>query len=168
MKTLWVCLLLVAACSKNNPDATLVGTQILDWQLAQSDRETIRQAAASSVKAQDIDYVAHPTDDTEVKLKVHLETATVKFEEGGRQVTHTAPIKLSVVVVDNGNFTLKLSDRNCAGPHYQLAAPGDAPDEMLMDCYFHAKKPNYDVGFFIFAYGAGKIDDGVMKKVKVM
>ena len=167
MKTLWVCLFVVAACSKNNPDATPAGTQILDWKLEQSDREAIRHAATSDVKAQDIDYVAHPTDDTEIKLKIHLETATVSYQEAGTEQKHTAPIKLSIVVVDNGNFTIKESTRKCGGPHYQLAAPGELPLEMLMDCTFHATKPRFDVGFMIYAWGSGKIDDGSPKTVKV-
>ena len=168
MKTLLVCLLVVAACSKNNPNATKPGTQILDWKLEQSDRETIRHAATSEVKVQDIDYVAHPTEDTDIKLKIHLETATVTYQEAGQQEKHAAPIKLSIVVVDNGNFTVKESTQKCSGPHYQLGAPGEAPHEMLMNCYFHATKPNYDVGFHIYAWGAGKIDDGAPKKTKVM
>jgi hypothetical protein len=39
---------------------------------------------------------------------------------------------------------------------------------MVMDCHFRATQPSYDVGFWIYAWGAGKVDDGSPKTTKVM
>ena len=166
MKTLWVVLFAVTACTKHNSNPTPAGTVVLDWKLAQADREPIRAAKTTDVQTKDVEYIAHPTDDTNVKLQVHLETATVAFEEAGSQVTHRAPIALVVKVVDGNDFTI--GNGKCGGPNYQLAAPGEAPRDMLMDCRFKATKPSFDVGFMIFTYADGRIDDGVVTKTKVM
>lgn len=156
---------LVAGCSKSNPDATPNGTTVLSWTLDQSDRASIRSAKQSERSVKDIDYVAKPTDDTEIKLAVHLETATVVFAEDEAEVTHTAPIKLEVKVSDNGDYTLH--DGKCMGPNYELAAPGEAPRDMILHCVVKARKPGADVGFTLYAYGDGRIDDGVAHQTTI-
>lgn len=166
MKTLWVGLFALAACSKSNSNPTPAGTTVLDWKLALSDRAPIRAAKTTDVQAKDIAYVAHPTDDTAMKLQVHLETATVAFEETGAQVTRRAPIALVVKVVEGNDFTV--GNGKCFGPDYPLTAPGAVPNDMLMFCRFKAAKPSFDVGFMIYAYSDGRIDDGVVTKTKVM
>ena len=166
MKLLWVCLFAVVACTKSNANPTPAGTTVLDWKLALADREPMRAAKTTDVQAKDIEYLAHPTDDTTVKLAIHLETATVAFEETGKQVTRRSPIALVVKVVDGDDFTI--GNGKCGGPNYPLTAPGDVPNDMLMDCRFKATKPRFDVGFMIYAYSDGRIDDGIVKKTKVM
>ena len=147
------------SCSKSNPNPTPNGTTVSSWELARSDRAAIRGARTSDAATKKLAYVAHPTDDTAVELALELETATVVFEEDGKEVTHAAPIKLRVDVVDNGDFTI--GEGKCMGPHYALAAPGQAPRDMILHCVFKATKPSYDVSFTIYAYGDGRIDDGV-------
>lgn len=154
-----------AGCSKKNENPTAAGTSILAWELAQSERASIRTAKTSDVKVQEVDYTAHPTEDTAVKVKVHLETATVVFEEDGKEVTHTAPIKLGLTLVDGADYTL--DDGRCMGPNYKLAAPGEAPRDMLLHCTVNATKPNAQVNITIYAYGDGTINDGQPTTVKV-
>lgn len=158
--------LAVLGCQPSNPNPTAAGTTILSWELAQSDRETIRSAKLSETTVKDFDYEAHPTDDTTVVVAVHLETATTVFTEAGEQVTHRTPVKLSLKLVGGADFTL--GNGRCMGPHYKLAAPGEAPRDMILHCIVKAKKPRYDVSFTIYAYGDGTIDDGRPTKIKVM
>ncbi len=161
----WVTLCLVG-CTKKNENPTPAGATILSWELSQSDRESMRSAKLADVKVQDLEYTAHPTDDSSVKVKVHLETATVVFVEAGSENTHSSPTKLSLTLVDGADYTL---DRGkCMGPHYKLAAPGEAPREMILHCIVKATKPNADVSFSFYAYGDGRIDDGLQSTQKVM
>jgi hypothetical protein len=165
MKQIVVLALVVVGCHRSNPNPTAPGTTVLAWELAQSDRETIRSAKLSESTSKDLDYVAHPTDDTTVKVAIHLETATTVFSEAGEEVNHRAPVKLSVKLVDGADFTL--GNGTCMGPHYKLAAPGAAPRDMILHCIVKAKKPSYDVSFTIYAYGDGTIDDGRPTTIKV-
>jgi hypothetical protein len=166
MKTTWLWLFAIVACSKSNSNPTPAGATVLDWKLALADRPAMHAATTTDVQAKDIAYDAHPTDDTTVKLQIHLETASVTFEETGVKVTRRSPIALVVKVVDGNDFTI--GNGKCGGPNYPLTAPGDVPNEMLMDCRFKATKPRFEVGFMIYAYSDGHIDDGLMKKTKVM
>lgn len=152
-------LLTTAACGPAaNPSPTPSGTTVIDWRLAQSDRHAIRQAATTAVEVFDREYIAHPTRDTSVKLRVHLESATVVFEEAGERVTHRAPIAFAAKVIDSGDFTF--GKVTCMGPHYKLSDTGTGPHHMLLHCYTHAIRPSYDVGFTMYAYADGTIDDG--------
>jgi hypothetical protein len=161
MKHFWLVALCLAGCTKKNENPTPSGANILAWDLSQAERESVRAAKTSDVNVQDIDYTAHPTEDTSVKVKIHLETATIVFNEGGGERTHSSPIKIGMTLVDGADYTL---DRGkCMGPHYKLAAPGEAPRDMILHCIVKATKPNAQVSFTIYAYGDGKIDDGVAK-----
>jgi hypothetical protein len=159
-----VSLLVLAACTKN-PDATTPGTTVIAWQLADSDRSSIRAAKLTDVKTQTFTHDAHPTKDTTVKVEVTLETATVTFEEDGKQVVHRAPTKLAVKAIDAGGFTLSKSKGGCMGPHYDMNLPPSL--DMILHCTISAKKPRYDVGFWLYAYGDNRIDDGNPKTIKV-
>ena len=131
------------------------GTSILSWTLEQSDRESIRAATSNQIQQTDFEHVAHPTKDTSVVLLVELVTGRVVFVEDNVTVTNTAPMKLDVRVLDHGGY---LIDRpRCIGPHYQLAAPGEAP-EMVLTCDFKAWKPGANVAFTITASGRGAIE----------
>lgn len=151
-------LALALACTPgSDSEATKPGDTVLTWELASSDRESIRAATIREVKSIDLDFDGQVTPDgEEVKVKVHLETATVEFVEDGATVTHAAPIKLSITAVDAAGFTLSAS--SCNGPHYTMDLP--PAHDMTLHCYVKAKKPRYDVGFTIYAYGDGRIDDG--------
>ncbi len=161
---LWVALCL-AGCTKKNENPTAAGASILSWDLSQAERVSIRTAKTSDVKVQDVEYIATAGGDP-IKMKVHLETATVVFSEADAERTHASPIKLGVTVVDGADYTF--SNAKCMGPDYKLAAPGEAPRDMILFCTVKAKKPNADVGFMIYAYGDGTIDDGNPKTQKVM
>jgi hypothetical protein len=160
-------LLTTGACGpKSNPSPSPSGATVIDWRLAQSDRDAIRQAATSDVKVFDREYTAHPTNDTAVKLMVHLESATVVFREADEQVSHHAPIALTVKVLDGGDFTF--GKVTCMGPHYKLSDPETGPLDMLLHCYTHATKPSYDVGFTMYAYADGTINDGNPTTVQIL
>lgn len=164
-----VVLSLLAACAKPVPiqetriitpaadyAVTPNGTSILSWQLDQSDRASIRNATASETRLTDIEHVAHPTKDSSVVVLVELVTGRVAFSEDNETVIHTAPMKLDVRVLDHGGY---LIDRpRCTGPHYQLAAPGEAPEEMVLICDFKATKPGANVGFTVNAWGRGAVE----------
>jgi hypothetical protein len=158
-------LALVACGPEKNAHPTKAGTEFLHWELATSDRETIRAAKQTDVKSQTLDYTALLAGEEKLpfKVKVQLETATVTFEEAGKQVEHRAPVKLSLTVVDGNDFTL--SNAKCGGPHYNMELPPGR--DMILHCTAHAKKPRYDIGFTFYAYGDGRIDDGNPKMIKV-
>ena len=159
-----VVLVVLVACTQKNTNPTPAGTTILSWDLTQSDREAMRSAKLGDVKVKDIDYTAMAAD-TPVNVKLHVETATVVFTEGGAERTHTSPTKMQITLADGKDFTF--SGGRCMGPHYKLAAPGDAPRDMILHCTVKATKPSYDVSLTIFAYGDGTIDDGVVTTGKV-
>lgn len=147
----------LAACSSDaNPDATKPGATVLEWELADSDRESLRAAKISEVAASQHAYQGVLSNGVEVKVNVQLETATVEFEEDGKLVTHAAPVKLKIEAVDAAGFTLSL--QRCMGPHYTMDLP--PAHDMILHCYVKATKPRTDVSFVVYAYGDGHIDDG--------
>jgi len=148
----------VAPAPAPSPVATPHGTPVLSWELKQSDRASIRTGLAFEPRRMSMSYVARPTPDTSVTLAIELTSARVTFSEDNEPVTHTAPIKLDVRVLDSGGY--KFERVRCMGPHYQLAAAGQTPEEMLMHCWFRVTKPNANVGFTIYAWGNGTINDG--------
>lgn len=159
--TLFTLFPLVFACSKDkSSDATQPGATVLSWELAKSDRDSIRAAKVSDTKALELEYEGSVSmENIKVKVKVHLETATVEFEEDGKPVTHRAPVKLRVEAVDANGFTL--SQGKCMGPHYTMDIP--PARDMILHCVVEATKPRYDVSFTIYAHGDGHIDDGKAK-----
>lgn len=155
-------LLALAACaSEKNDNPTKTGTVVLDWQLADSERVSIRTAKQTDSKTQILDYEDAVDFDKKlpVKVKVFVETATVTFEEDGKQVEHRAPVKVTVTAVDANDFTL--ANGRCRGPHYDMHLPPGR--DMTLHCTVDAKKPRYDVDLTIYAYGDGRIDDGKRK-----
>src|SRR5688500_14359991 len=124
-----VCLV---GCTKKNENPTPSGANILAWDQTQAERESIRTAKTSDVKVQGLECAAQPAEDTAGKVKVRLETATVVMTEDGKEVTHAAPIKLGLTLVEGADYTF--SDGKCFGPHYKLAAPGEAPHDMILHC----------------------------------
>lgn len=158
--TLTLLALALAACSSDaNPDATKPGATVLEWQLADSDRESIRAAKISDSKTSEHAFESEVTDGAKIKVNVELETATVEFEEDGKVVTHAAPVKLKIEAVDAAGFTL--SPLRCMGPHYTMDLP--PAHDMILQCYVKVTKPRTDVSFVVYAYGDGHIDDGKPK-----
>jgi hypothetical protein len=154
---LW-CLALVAlvGCKDKNANPTAAGAVVLDWKLADSDRTTIRNAKVEDVKSQDIDWVDQPTDDTQVKLKLHVETAKVTYDEDGKTMSLPAPVVVKATVVDAGDFTF--SKPSCGGPHYPMGAPGEMPTNTLLQCRISTHKPRYEVGISFEIDGSGKVE----------
>lgn len=162
-----VLLLALAACGPGkNANPTKAGTVVLDWKLADSDRASIRTASLSDTKTQTIDYTTYvdPENKTSVKLKIVLETSTVRFGEEGAQREHRAPTKVTVSVIDANDFTL--ANGKCMGPHYDMGLPPGR--DMILHCTLGADKPHWDVGVTFMAYGDGRLDDGIAKRVKVV
>lgn len=145
----------LCACPKK-PEGTAAGTRVIDWKLAQSDRESIRGATTAEVAKKDVPFTAHPTPDSTVVLALHLEVATVTFTEDGKPATHTAAISVSADVTENGGYSF--GTPQCAGPHYQLAAPGEAPREMMLMCNVRVKKSDADVLISFTVRGDGKVE----------
>lgn len=148
---------LVACSSDANPEATKPGATVLEWELADSDRESVRAAKIGDVEVSEHAFDGEVSPEgVKVKVNVHLETATVEFEEDGKLVTHAAPVRLKIEAVDAAGFTL--SPLRCMGPHYTLDLP--PAHDMILQCYVKATKPRWDVSFVVYAYGDGRIDDG--------
>lgn len=143
MRLSFVLLVLVLSACPKKAEGTAAGTRVIDWKLAQSDRESIRSATTAEVVKKEVPFTSHPTKDSTVVLTLRLETATVTFTEDGKPTTHTAPISVSADVVEGGGYTFGATQ--CSGPHYQLAAPGEAPREMLLQCSVRVKKSDADV-----------------------
>lgn len=159
MRTPFIPMLLavvLTGCPKKEATVTAVGARVVDWKLAQSDRESIRIAPTSDVISQQKQLTSHPTNDSTVVLKVSAEFATVTFSEDGKDVTHSAPVSLTAEVVEGGGYTFGAV--NCSGPHYQLAAPGETPREMLLQCSVRVKKADADVLINLTARGDGTLE----------
>ncbi|MCA9620586.1 MAG: hypothetical protein KC731_16300 [Myxococcales bacterium] len=147
----------LAACSSSaSPDAAKPGDVVLQWDLKESDRASIRSAELADHETFDLHYQGTVTNDAKIDVEVHLKTAKATFEEDGKTVTHAAPVKLSMKVVDAKGFAL--SKPSCSGPHYTLDLP--PASDMILHCVVRANKPNRDVSFSLYAYGDGHIDDG--------
>lgn len=149
---------MVAPAPAPSPVETPHNTQVLDWDLQQSDRASIRTGIAFEPRRMSMAYVARPTPDTSVTLAIELTSARVTFTEDDVPVTHTAPIKFDVRVLDGGGYQFERVA--CMGPHYKLAAAGQTPEEMVMHCWFRVTRPNANVGFTIYVWGNGSISDG--------
>jgi hypothetical protein len=158
-------LALIACGSDKNDNPTKPGSVVLTWTLAESDRLSIRSAKQADAKSQELDFAEAVDVDKKVpvKVKVTLETATVTFEEDGKQVEHRAPVNVKITAVDANDFTL--TNAKCMGPHYDMQLPPGR--DMILHCTVRAKKPKYDLLLTVYAYGDGHIDNGNPKTIKV-
>lgn len=158
-------LALVACGSDKNDNPTKPGSVVLSWDLNESDRLSIRTAKQTDAKSHELD-VEQAVDFEKkfpIKVKVAFETATITFDEDGKQVEHRAPVKVKITAIDAKEFTL--TNAKCMGPHFDMNLPPGR--DMVLHCLVHAKKPKYDVRLTIFAYGDGRIDENNAKTIKV-
>jgi hypothetical protein len=160
-------LALVACGPEKNENPTKPGTVLLtwNWNLAEAERIAMRTAKQTDVKTQALDFEQAVDFDKKVpvKVKVALETATLTFEEKGKQVEHRAPMKVTITAVDANDFTL--SNAKCMGPYYDMHLPPGR--DMILHCIVKVRKPRYDVSLTFYAYGDNRIDDGNPKTFKV-
>src|SRR4051812_24000721 len=80
MRKIAVVLCLVACSGGKSKNATPKGTNVLDWNASKSTREAYKTATFENRTAKD-DVIAVRVCTTEIKLKLHLETATAKYIE---------------------------------------------------------------------------------------
>jgi hypothetical protein len=135
MRTAVFLLLGATACGSSTP-VTAKDTVLFEWELAKASRADVRSATIG----------AHTTKDFKVRivkgeapftLLVHLETADIDYEEGGRKVSQRAPIALRAVVAFNDAWDLGGSCED--GPNYQMPSAGPdgglvTPRGMLQGC----------------------------------
>lgn len=153
----------VAGCK--NKDATASGASVLAWDTGKSTRASFAKVVVGARRAKDVTLVAHPFEGAAIKLRAHVETADVTFEEDGKPQKFDAPVSIAVTVDDANDFTL--GGGKCDGPDFQLAAPGAAPKEMIVQCRIKATKPNADVGVSFEVWGDGKVTAAAGDKVDI-
>jgi len=136
----------LAACQANK-DATPVGTKVLDWDTSKTTRPAFKTATfdGKQVKDQSMTFAVMDTD--QVKLKVHLETATAKYQEDTSAMQLGVITAISATVEDGKDYTF--SAGGCEGPNYELTAPGQAPGYSILDCRIAANKPHVQA-FVVF------------------
>ncbi len=137
-------LVVAASACDSNKNATPKDAKVLEWTLAKTTRASMKDATLTNKATKDLVINDAATG---VKLSLKLETATAKFNEGGKDVEHDAIVGLTATATNPNEFTLV--DRGCDGPNHQLAAPGAAPRAMILDCRIKADKPKFD-GFVSF------------------
>lgn len=158
-RLLFVALGLIACDKTTSSTPTAPGTTVMTWELAKADRVAIRTAKLGEVKSTTHEHVAKVGDQTIAKLKVHVDTAAVEFDEDGKKVSQTAPVKLRIEAVESNGFTL--TPKDCKGPQYWDNVTEASPQ--VLRCSLNAKKPKHDLGFMIYVYGDGHIEDGIRK-----
>ena len=150
----WVLVLAILGCSNSNKNATPKGTKVIDWDASKSDREAFKTASFDGKKPADQMIDVKACADA-IKLQLHYETATAKYQEAGTAVEIAAFASLTATVVDGKDFTLSAS--KCDGPNYDLGAPGQAPSYTILDCHFKATKPNNECAPMFQIKGDGTI-----------
>ncbi|HUS28294.1 MAG TPA: hypothetical protein VMZ53_07290 [Kofleriaceae bacterium] len=142
MRIMALVVLLVAACgSKKSDNAAPKGAKVIEWDATKSSRATYKTATFDNRVTRD-DIISVKACADEIKLKLHVDTATAKYTEDGKPVEIVALASLTATVEDGKGF--ELTNGACDGPNYQLTAPGEPPGYTILDCHFKAKKPNND------------------------
>jgi hypothetical protein len=145
----------VAACSSSKSEnATSKGAKVIEWDASKSTRPAFKAATFENRTNRD-DVIAVKVCADEVKLKLHIETATAKYEEAGKPMEIGAIASLTATVEDGKGF--ELTNGRCDGPNYQLTAPGTMPGHTILDCMFKAKKPNNDCAPMFQLKGDGTV-----------
>ncbi len=130
----------VGGCGNKN--ATPAGTKVLDWSIANSDRAAIKTATVDARKTSDrVETFTIANED--VKLKLHIETGTAKYEEGGKPMQVSSVTAVTASVEDGKDYTFTAGA--CRGPNYATLTPGTAPGDTVLDCLIHADKPKYQM-----------------------
>jgi len=149
---LTICL---AACSRGNKDATPAGMKVLDWDASKSDRAAFKTATFDGKQAKDQSATFTVSDKDNVKLKLHVETATATYQEGGAAMQIASVTALTATVEDGKDYTFGAA--KCDGPNYELTAPDQPPGYTLLDCHIAATKPNTQSSVFFQMKGDGTI-----------
>jgi hypothetical protein len=160
MKALLFVALLACKPSLNNDNPTKPGTVVLAWDVSKATHAEIAAAKLGEIKRYDLDFSTHliDADKTLVKLKIHLETATMQLTGADREAHEfSVPTKLTVTAVDAGDYTLGPPKRGCIGPDFKLALP--YPRDMILQCYLDADRPRHDLSIALVAFGDGTIVD---------
>ena len=151
MLALVVCLV---ACSKASKNATPKGTKVIEWDASKSDREAYRTATFENRKSLDKDITVKVCAD-DVKLKLHVETATAKYTEAGTAMEIGSLTSLTATVEDGKGY--ELTNGKCEGPNYELTAPGATPGFTILDCHMKGTKPSNDCAPFFQIKGDGTL-----------
>lgn len=136
----------LAACNANK-DATPSGTNVLDWDASKTTRPAFKTATFDGKQVKDQSMTFAVADIDQVKLKVHLETATAKYQEGDSAMQLAAVTAIRATVEDGKDYTF--SAGRCTGPNYDLTAPGQPSSYTILDCQIAARKPHIQ-GFVSF------------------
>jgi hypothetical protein len=144
----------LAACNANK-DATPSGTNVLDWDTSKTTRPAFKTAAfdGKQVKDQSMTFAIAEID--QVKLKVHVETATAKYQEDGNAMQLAAVTAISATVEDGKDYTF--SAGKCTGPNYDLASADQRASYTILDCQIAARKPHIQGFVFFQMKGDGTI-----------
>lgn len=152
--------LLACKPSLKNDNPTKPGTVVLAWDVSKATHAEIATAKLGEIKRYDLDFSTHLIDaeKTLVKLKIHLETSTMRLVGDDRALhEYSVPTKLTVTAVDAGDYTLGPPKRGCIGPNFKLALP--YPRDMILQCYLDAVRPRHDMAIALVAFGDGTIAD---------
>jgi hypothetical protein len=145
-----------------------VGTSLFSWDNTKSSRPGVVKAAVGAHTTKDYVVTASREGAPPISLDVHVEVATIDFEEAGHPVHQTSPVVITAKVKDNTGW--ELSGKCEDGPHYQMpsvSADGglDTPLGMRQDCNISEHrvagavfKSTWGVGFMLDVYGDGKVD----------
>jgi len=156
MRTTLLLVLLVASTSVacKNKDATPPGTVVLSWDRSRATRATFVTGTPGPTTNKDIKIEAD-TDFGKPRLSLHLETADVTFEEGGKSGTYSSAVVVTAKVDDAGDFAIT---GKCDGPNYQMPnASGDTPKAMALDCSLNMVKGQSNAILGLQIYGDGNV-----------
>ena len=93
--------------------------------------------------------------DEELKLKLHLDVGTAKYTEADQAMSLPAISQLGAMLEEGKGF--QITNGGCDGPNYNLGAPGTPPTQTILDCHFHATKPNSDCAVMFQLAGDGTL-----------
>lgn len=148
-------LLLMIGCHKSASEhATAKGTAVIEWNAAKSTRPAFKTATFEN-RATHTSVIEVKACADSVKLKLTFETATAKYAEADQPMAIGALSSLVATVEDGKGF--ELANGGCDGPNYELTAPGTPPNVTILDCHFHATKPNNDCAALFQLGGDGQL-----------
>ncbi len=156
----------LTASGCGNKNATPAGTKVLDWSIANSDRAAIKTATVDARKTSDR-VATFTLANEDVKLKLHIESGTAKYEEGGKPMQVSSVTAVTASVEDGKDYTFTAG--TCRGPDYATITPGAAPGDAVLDCLIHADKPRYQMLVTFQMKGDGSLlpqNAGTTLKVK--
>ena len=146
--------LLVIGCHGASKNATAKGAHLIVWESSMSTRPAFKGATFADHTSRD-DVIAVKACDEEVKIKLHLDLGTAKYTEADQAMSLPAISQLGAMLEDGKGF--QITNGGCDGPNYNLGAPGTPPTQTILDCHFHATKPNSDCAVMFQLAGDGTL-----------